>query len=70
MSGGLDDNDYPRKLAAESKQWGGQQIEMMRSVMSLMLRRLRKLRWGAIKTWEGRPTSTEVVAASPFESIR
>jgi len=43
---------------------------MVRSVMSLMLRRLRKLRWGAIKTWEGSPTPAEVVAASSFESIR
>jgi hypothetical protein len=31
---------------------------------------LRMLRWGAVKPYEGRPTVDEVVAASPFESIR
>ena len=28
------------------------------------------LRWGAVKSHEGRPTPEEVVAVSPFESIR
>jgi hypothetical protein len=31
---------------------------------------LRTFRWGAVKHMEGRPTVEEVVAASPFESIR
>jgi hypothetical protein len=28
------------------------------------------LRWNAVKPYEGRPTVADVVAASPFESIR
>lgn len=38
--------------------------------MSLIPERLRRLRWDAVKFMEGRPTVEDVVAASPFESIR
>ena len=38
--------------------------------MSDIPERYRKHRWGAIKPYEGRPTVAEVVASSPFESIR
>lgn len=51
-------------------QWTDQQIEVVRTLMSLIPPELRMLRWGALKTWEGRPTPEEVVAVSPFESIR
>jgi SAM-dependent methyltransferase len=51
-------------------QWADQQIELVRSLMLLVPERLRRLRWDAIKTFEGRPTPAEVVAVSPFESIR
>src|SRR5205823_506886 len=51
-------------------QWTDQQIDLVRSLMSLIPEWLRRLRWGAIKFMEGRPTVEDVVAASPFESIR
>jgi ubiquinone/menaquinone biosynthesis C-methylase UbiE len=51
-------------------QWTDQQIDVVRSLMSLMPERLRVLPWGAVKFMEGRPTVEDVVAASPFESIR
>lgn len=51
-------------------QWTDQQIETVRSLTSLVPERLRKFRWDAIKYLEGRPTPAEVVAVSPFESIR
>lgn len=51
-------------------QWTDQQIEAVRILLSLVPPELRQLRWGALKTWEGRPTPEEVVAVSPFESIR
>lgn len=51
-------------------QWTEQQIALVRSLMLLLPERLRRFRWGAIKTFEGRPTPAEVVASSPFESIR
>ena len=51
-------------------QWTDQQIEIVRSLTSLVPERLRKFRWDAIKKLEGRPTPAEVVAVSPFESIR
>jgi hypothetical protein len=38
--------------------------------MSRIPARYRTLRWGAVKPYEGRPTVDDVVAASPFESIR
>ena len=51
-------------------QWTDQQIELVRSLMSVIPKRLRRLRWDAVKFLEGRPTVEDVVAASPFESIR
>lgn len=51
-------------------QWTDAQIELTRDLMGLIPPRYRTLRWGAVKPYEGRPTVAEVVAASPFESIR
>jgi SAM-dependent methyltransferase len=51
-------------------QWTDAQIEVTRSLMALIPERYRMLRWGAVKPYEGRPTVEDVVAASPFESIR
>ncbi len=51
-------------------QWTDDQIEVTRSLMRLIPERYRMLRWGAVKPYEGRPTVDDVVAASPFESIR
>lgn len=51
-------------------QWTDLQISLVRSLLTLLPERLRRLRWGAIKFAEGRPTPEEVEAASPFESIR
>jgi ubiquinone/menaquinone biosynthesis C-methylase UbiE len=51
-------------------QWTDQQIDLVRSLMTLLPEEFRMLRWNAVKPYEGRPTVAEVVAASPFESIR
>lgn len=51
-------------------QWTDRQIDLVRSLMALLPDDLRKLRWGAVKPYEGRPAVEDVVAASPFESIR
>jgi SAM-dependent methyltransferase len=51
-------------------QWTDAQIDVVRTLMSLLPNDLRMLRWNAVKPYEGRPTVAEVVAASPFESIR
>jgi len=51
-------------------QWTDAQIDATRTLLGLLPEKLRVFRWGAVKTWEGRPTVAEVVAASPFESIR
>ena len=51
-------------------QWSDVQIDLTRSLLSLLPERFRRFRWGATKDAEGRPTVAEVVAASPFESIR
>ncbi|HEX6642306.1 MAG TPA: class I SAM-dependent methyltransferase [Thermoanaerobaculia bacterium] len=51
-------------------QWTDRQIDVVRTLMSLLPDDLRTLRWGAVKPYEGRPTVEDVVAASPFESIR
>jgi SAM-dependent methyltransferase len=51
-------------------QWTDQQIDVVRTLMSLLPEELRILRWGAVKPYEGRPEVKDVVAASPFESIR
>ncbi len=51
-------------------QWTDQQIELTKALMALIPPRFRTLRRGEVKPYEGRPTVEEVVAASPFESIR
>ena len=51
-------------------QWTDRQIAVVRSLLGLMPAALRTFRWDAVKEWEGRPTPAEVVAVSPFESIR
>jgi len=51
-------------------QWTDHQIELVHRLMLLVPEKLRKFRWNAIKNLEGRPTPAEVVAVSPFESIR
>jgi SAM-dependent methyltransferase len=51
-------------------QWTDAQIESTRGLMALIPESYRTLRWGAVKPYEGRPTVEDVVAASPFESIR
>jgi len=51
-------------------QWSDEQIALTRALMALVPERLRRFRWDAVKTFEGRPTPAEVVAVSPFESIR
>jgi SAM-dependent methyltransferase len=51
-------------------QWTDAQIDLVRTLMALLPEDLRRLRWNAVKPYEGRPTVADVVAASPFESIR
>ncbi|MEA2463410.1 MAG: hypothetical protein QOJ98_1157 [Acidobacteriota bacterium] len=51
-------------------QWTDAQIDVVRTLMALLPDDLRMLRWGAVKPHEGRPEVKDVVAASPFESIR
>lgn len=51
-------------------QWTDAQIEVTRSLLSLLPEDLRRFRWGTVKPMEGRPTVEQVVAVSPFESIR
>lgn len=51
-------------------QWTDLQMEITAGLMGLLPEHLRRLRWGAVKPYEGRPTVEEVVAVSPFESIR
>jgi hypothetical protein len=51
-------------------QWTDAQIEITRAILKLLPQDLRRLRWGAIKEMEGRPTPAEVEAVSPFEAIR
>jgi SAM-dependent methyltransferase len=51
-------------------QWTDRQIALVRALMELIPEDLRMLRWGAVKPYEGRPEVSDVVAASPFESIR
>jgi len=51
-------------------QWTDAQIDATRSIMNLIPEHYRMLRWGLVKPYEGRPTVEDVVAASPFESIR
>jgi SAM-dependent methyltransferase len=51
-------------------QWTDRQIDVVRTLTQLLPEELRTLRWGAVKPYEGRPPVKDVVAASPFESIR
>ena len=51
-------------------QWTDEQIALVRALTTLLPERLRPFKWGDLKTHEGRPTRKEVVAVSPFESIR
>jgi len=51
-------------------QWTEEQMAFAKLLLGLLPERYRKLPWGAIKMVEGRPAVAEVVAASPFESIR
>lgn len=51
-------------------QWTGLQMEITAGLMRLLPENLRRLPWGAVKNLEGRPTVEQVVAVSPFESIR
>ncbi len=51
-------------------QWSDAQIEKTKELTESIPERYRRHRWGAIKRYEGRPTVAEVVASSPFESIR
>jgi SAM-dependent methyltransferase len=51
-------------------QWTDAQIALVRDLTALIPERYRRLRWGAVKPYEGRPTPEEVMAVSPFESIR
>jgi SAM-dependent methyltransferase len=51
-------------------QWTDSQIELTRILLGTLPLDLRMFRWGKVKTVEGRPAVAEVVAASPFESIR
>jgi SAM-dependent methyltransferase len=51
-------------------QWTDEQMALTRALLAFLPADLRRLRWGALKDTEGRPTVDEVVAVSPFESIR
>jgi SAM-dependent methyltransferase len=51
-------------------QWTDAQIEAVKGLMAMIPEPYRMLRWGLVKPYEGRPTVEDVVAASPFESIR
>jgi SAM-dependent methyltransferase len=51
-------------------QWTDLQMGLTAGLLQLLPEDLRRLRWGAVKHAEGRPTVEQVVAVSPFESIR
>jgi SAM-dependent methyltransferase len=51
-------------------QWTKTQMLITRALMFMIPSDLRMLRWGVRKNSEGRPTVEELVASSPFESIR
>lgn len=51
-------------------QWTELQIELVRAILRFLPEDLRMYRMGWMKRFEGRPKPEEVVAASPFESIR
>lgn len=51
-------------------QWTDLQMDVTAALLEMLPEDLRRFRWGAVKHREGRPTVEEVVAVSPFESIR
>jgi SAM-dependent methyltransferase len=51
-------------------QWTDAQMAITNAILPLLPESLRILPWGVVKHLEGRPTVEEVVAVSPFESIR
>jgi GT2 family glycosyltransferase/SAM-dependent methyltransferase/glycosyltransferase involved in cell wall biosynthesis len=51
-------------------QWTDLQIKLTRELLSTLPASLRTFRDGRVKNEEGRPSVDQVVAASPFESIR
>lgn len=51
-------------------QWTDLQMSLASALLRLLPARQRVLPWRAVKQAEGRPTPEEVVAVSPFESIR
>ncbi len=51
-------------------QWTDQQLELVRALLALLPERLRLYPWQVRKDCEPRPTVEQIVAVSPFESIR
>jgi SAM-dependent methyltransferase len=51
-------------------QWTDLQMNLTRALLGFLPESLRRFRWDMVKHMEGRPTVAEVVAVSPFESIR
>lgn len=51
-------------------QWTTGQKEVVRALLSLIPPRLRMFRWNALKSEEQTPSVAEVIAESPFESVR
>lgn len=51
-------------------QWTDLQLKLTQELLAALPESLRMYRHGALKVMEGRPTPQEVMAASPFESIR
>jgi SAM-dependent methyltransferase len=51
-------------------QWTDLQMGLTAGLLRFLPEELRRFRWDAVKHAEGRPTVEEVVAVSPFESIR
>ena len=51
-------------------QWSEAQMAHTKDLLATIPERYRKLKWDAWKTEEGRPDPMDVVAGSPFESIR
>lgn len=51
-------------------QWTDRQINLTAALLGLLPESLRRFRWDTVKHMEGRPTVAQVVAVSPFESIR
>jgi SAM-dependent methyltransferase len=51
-------------------QWTDLQMGLTAALLKFLPENLRRFRWGTVKHLEGRPTVEEVVAVSPFESIR